>query len=185
MPTDTSALPDLLVIQGEARRGVVIDPAVAADTAAGLWLFVMRAEADSKLSTSTDEVVPTDTAVPPDFLVRKGEARRRLVTGTNRSELSQTEEDLLALEKVGLKVKYKSPRHEKPVEDFTAAAVGLDSLENCTAGLEGSSMQMPTTSSAEGAVPTDTAAPPDFLARQGKARKGLEFWPSSGRRHSC
>ena len=65
-------------------------PAVAADTAAGLGLSLMRAEADSKSSTSTEGAVSTDNAVPPDFFVRKGEARRRLA-GRNKRVQSSAE----------------------------------------------------------------------------------------------
>ena len=92
VPTDTAAPPDLLVTQGEARRRLVPFPAVAADTASGVGLSVMRAEADSRVSTSTDGALPTDTAAPPDFIVRTGEARRMLVSGNEGCEPSQTDD---------------------------------------------------------------------------------------------
>ena len=75
MPTDKADPPDLLVIQGEARRGLVSRPTVAAVTAAGPGLSVMLAEADSKLALALSRAVPTDTAVLSDCLARKGEAR--------------------------------------------------------------------------------------------------------------
>ena len=48
MPTVLATPSDLLVTQGEARRGSVSYPAVAVNTAAGIGSSVMRAEADDE-----------------------------------------------------------------------------------------------------------------------------------------
>ena len=105
--------------KAKQARGLVPYPAVAADTAAGLGLSVMRAEADSKVTTSTEGMVPTDPAVSSDFLVRKGVARRGLVQGTKRSELDLAERELMEIRESSFKVKFKCPRTERGLRTIT------------------------------------------------------------------